>query len=748
MTKKNPYKSFPNFVLRTPLFSFSFFKELTSNEIISDEDFRKLFGKDEIKEAVFLATPILYDELVKWLNEEVYDSKKIEKLKLSLFKYLSRMSSRCTPFGLFAGCAVGSFSNESSIRLNQHLKNNRHTRLDMNYLVALSQDLAKNNNIKKQILYYPNTSIYYSGNQLRYIEFEYFHGKRIHHITGVDFSIYLEKVLLATETGLLFNDIVDLLIDEENSKEAVEAFVDELIESQILINELEPFVSGPEFLDHILGVLSKIKGADYQLEILKSVKNKLLNIDEKFGNDIQSYIDISVELENLGTDFDIKYLFQTDVVLLPEKNILDKSVIESVKKGLSLFNKITIPQKETVLNSFKDAFYERFEEREIVLSKALDVEVGIGYKQNKNSFDINPLVDDIVIPHTTPVNHVKDLKWSVVNTIFNKKFIIAFENNDYSIQLKDEDFIGFEENWDDLADTISSMIEIVVINGKQKILINSAGGSSAANLLGRFCHGDHKLNEHTQKITKFEQSCNKDKILAEIVHLPESRVGNVLMRPIFREYEIPYLAKSMVGSSKQLLINDLYVSVRNNKVVIKSKMHNKEVIPKLTTAHNYNYNSLPIYHFLSEMQTQDKRIGIGVNLGPFAEEYEFLPRIEYYDLIFSQATWNFKKKDVDEIINVLKQEDLLLQKIRNFRLKKRIPQYILLVDGDHELLVNLENLISVKMFLNTIKNKTTFKIKEFLYEESGVVKNEISNDYFTNQVILSFYNSNKGDHEY
>ena len=67
------------------------------------------------------------------------------------------------------------------------------------------------------------------------------------------------------------------------------------------------------------------------------------------------------------------------------------------------------------------------------------------------------------------------------------------------------------ENWDDLPDTISAMIELVIVGGQQKILINNAGGSSAANLLGRFCHGDNLLNNFTHCISKFEENVNNDK---------------------------------------------------------------------------------------------------------------------------------------------------------------------------------------------------------------------------------------------
>jgi lantibiotic biosynthesis protein len=736
---KVPYQSFDNFVIRTPLLSYSFFKKLTSQKVVSDDDFKNLFNQPEIKEAVFLATPILHEELEKWTNGFINDIKKIEKLKHSFLKYISRMCTRCTPFGLFAGCAVGKFDNKSNIVQTKLSGNHRHTRLDMNYLVALSQSLAKDKNIRNQILFFPNTSIYKIQNQLRYIEYEYFNTNRKHHIIGVDYSIYLEKVISACNNGLLFGDLVDLLVDEENSIDTVIEFLEELIESQILINELEPSLSGPEFLEHIIEVLSKIIGVEEQLSILRLVETKLKDIDLKIGNDYRKYIEISVELKKLKTDFDIKYLFQTDVILKPESNILDKSIINSVIEGLSLFNKITATSNDNLLNSFKDTFYDRYEESEISLARALDVEIGIGYRQNQNSLDINPLIDDIILPSKKTKNYIKEIKLPISNSIIQKKIVNSLANQVQNIILSDEDFEGFSEDWNDLSDTISAMIEVVIINGERKIIISSAGGSSAANLLGRFCHGDKSLLEHTQKIIEFEKNINSDKILAEIIHLPESRVGNVLMKPILRDYEIPYLAKSLLENEKQINISDLYVSVRGNKIILKSKKNNQEVIPRLTNAHNYTSNSLPIYHFLADMQSQGKRIGIGLFLGSLTNNYEFTPRIEYKDLILSVASWNLKKVDFEKVFESIDNDLEILNLIRNIRLKKNIPQLIILSDGDHELLVNLENLSSIKMFLYEIKNKAQFKLKEFLFDEKAVVESSDGKEYYTNQIILAFH---------
>lgn len=81
---------------------------------------------------------------------------------------------------------------------------------------------------------------------------------------------------------------------------------------------------------------------------------------------------------------------------------------------------------------------------------------------------------------------------------------------------------------------------------KTILIVNSIGGTNAANLFSRFCYEDTQLLTLAKDNCDYEQKVSPDKVLAEIVHLPEAGVGNILQRPHLRNYEITLSSKVKV----------------------------------------------------------------------------------------------------------------------------------------------------------------------------------------------------------
>lgn len=719
-----PYQFFDEFVVRTPLFSRKDFQEQLGRNEIPDSELQEICRNPVFLEALYLASPNLHDEACKWIrSEKDFSSKEFQKLKQTLLKYYSRISCRCTPFGLFSGVGLGSFEKlRMTIPVSEKV---RDTKLDMHFLVSLAQHFEQLDEIRTQLLFFPNNSIYKVGSKIRYVEYQYSEGKREYIISSAPLSEELQQVLHFSKQGRTIGEIAGILVNEETALWEAEEFVEELISNQVLVSELEPNVSGIDFLDTIIAVLNKIKAND-KVGILIGIKSKLNELDQNIGNPVSKYTEIEELIKTFGTSYEQKYLFQTDLYE-KEQFILTEKWKTQLKKGISFLNKITLSRKQSYLEEFKKAFYERFEAREIPLAYVLDTEIGIGYKQNAASTGIHPYLDDVSIPES-PEKKVLDFSLNPVQKILNEKLQEALTENRQVISLADEDFEGFVENWNDLPETISFMAEIISENGNEKLYIGNGGGSSAANLLGRFCSEKTNVPNLTKAIAQKEEMLRQaeygnDEILAEIIHLPEARIGNIIRRPTIRPYEVPYLAQSVLPEERQISIDDLYVSVKDNKIVLRTETLNKKVMPYLTNAHNYFTNTLPVYHFLSELNSENKRSELYFDWGGLHQIYHFLPRVEYKKIILSKARWKINEKDI-ATLEMSTDKNQTLTTFKKWREKRKIPQWIQWVKSDNTLTFNLDNYDMIKLLFQILKIQKTIIIEEFLYNENDDFKRE------------------------
>lgn len=721
-----PYSFHKNLVLRTP--RLPLFHHLDEQAIIAQLD------NEIFLEAVYLASPVLYDECIKWKNGHTKGEKDRQKLLRSLMKYFTRMSSRCTPFGLFSGCNLVQWQQEPTAITVNSAVTRRHTRLDMHYLCALAQRLAVLPGIRENLLYYPNSSIYTIGDETRYVEYRYVGGRRKHQISAVTVSDSLEQILQQAAAGTTINDMIAQLLSEEVSREEAAAFIDDILDAQMLVNELEPAITGDEFIYQVIRVLQRIHTAHPHEEVatvislLQQVNEGLQAIDNRTANTAESYREISALLDKLGVAYEENKLFQTDIIKIAPNAGLNEGLQQQLLDGLALLNRMAGPREQGNLQSFARRFSERYEEKEMPLLEVLDTETGIGYLA-KSADDNTPLLDNIAPPN--PKNAENKIKWGLIEKYLVNKVNEAYKGNAYDIEIQEKELQHLDnKEWNDLPPSMSVMFRL--INAEQQLVyLDHAYGPSAANILGRFAHADEGINRMVCDITHTEQENDPAVVYAEIIHLPESRMGNILLRPVFRDYEIPYLAKSALDHEHQISLQDLVVSVKNGKVLLRSKRLNKQVLPRLSTAHNFSFNSLPVYHFLCDLQRQQQRSGLSFSWGSLINQYKFLPRVTYRNTILSLANWRFLKSDYEHLLEA--PDHRLMEDVQAFRSRWRMPRYIVLADGDNEMLVDLENEILVKLWLETIRKRGSQELKEFLSPETGVLDQH--GNIFTNQLV-------------
>ncbi len=722
------YITFQSFIFRVPSLSFSFL-----DGMLNDKELLRL--PNSIQEAIYISSPILYSELQKLVNGEINTEIEKERILLSLSRYVSRMSTRCTPFGLFAGCGVGTIGDQTSIILDESAK--RVTRLDNYFLSSLFNTLTQKEEVRKRLKYFPNTSLYRIGKKYRFIEIKYTFSGRKYRIVEVDYSASVNNVLKVAQRGEYIETMIEMLISEGVSSSNAQEYIQELIDSQILLPELSQAVIGDDLFQRIINLIQSIDQVD--LKLLKNIRKiketlSLIDLELNTQNLYQKIINI---LKDLSLSYDEKYLFQVDRVSNTIFASIGNNIVEELKSTVTFLNKLTLPYNNEKLKQFQKRFYSRYEDREVPLLEALDPEIGLGYPFIDGT--LSPLLDGLELPQ---YSHEK-IEINNLQLLLYQKVIESRNNNKLEIELTDKDVEDYNPNWDDLPPTINTLFEIIQADSNSLLIkLKACGGSSAANLIARFAHIDKKIEQFVREITKKEQELTQNTILAEIVHSPESRTGNILFRPHIREHELLFLSSTDLPHEQIILLSDILLSVRRNRLILRSKRLNKEIIPRLTSAHNYHYGTLSIYRFLSDMQVQTGRDSLFFSWGLYLEsKLSFLPRVRYKNTILSLSTWIIK---IDEIrsLFVIKNEKLLIVEIEKWRENRFLPQYTLMTDGDNELFVDWCNLISINSLFSIIKKRKEIRLTEFLFDSDAAIVRDTNNKPYINECIVAFYKNN------
>lgn len=714
------YLPFEAFVFRTPCFPLA----------NAGAEREKRLSDPVFAEAVFLASPELYGE---WQKAGELIPKERLRLDISLYKYLSRAQSRCTPFGLFAGCSVGYWGEETDMEVPLLEKFKRCTRLDMNYLCAVVQHLERQADLQAVLRYFPNDSLYAFGGDMRYVEYYFQNTHRVHRISRVEDTDYLRGVLDAARGGATRKQLAEGLVGDEVTWEEALGFVDEMVDAQLLKSELEVAVTGDDPFSVLLQKLDGLGGVGGTYgKSLNRIQDLLREIDSRVpGTTLDVYREIIALIREMDIPFEPKYLFQTDLFKSTERAMLNRSLTGDLYELLTFLNRFTPQmQGESNLMRFKEAFYARYEEAEVPLMQVLDNELGIGYPVSEgDTGDINPLVDDLVLAGPG-LGRPQIFTKTANEDMLCQKYAEALRKGERVIDLTEGDVSVEETRWDDLPDTVSIMCSMV---GEQ-IYVKGLGGASAGNLLGRFCHLDAALFDLTHAIADREQELRPDSILAEIVHLPEARTGNILSRPVLRDFEIPYLARPAVATGRQISLSDLRISIRNGRIRLRSASRNAEVLPRLTTAHNYSFRAMPVYRFLCELQTQNYRVGFGFQWGRWSESVDWLPQVTYKRFILARQQWRIPGHELKGLSGVSDAE--LLKQVAELCARRGISRRCVIPDGDNELFVDMQDVLSLRAMLAQVRNRSVITLEEFLFDPKR--GGEITPGY-ANEFIIPFY---------
>lgn len=703
-----------------------FHARISANPNEFEPELRRIFSDPMILEGLALASGQLYALTKALLQNQPVSGK--DKLLDSLYKFLIRMASRCTPFGLFAGYFTVQAGQSTQISFKSQSPTKKHSRLDASALGAIKAHILEKQSISSQLLFYPNSSLYRAGESYRYIKRLEQTQQTTFILTEAAFHPALEKLLNQAKNGLLPSQISKLLQGENLSAAGAQAYVKSLIAAQILLSSIELTVTGQDYLSHLSATLSTLKGAKALTRQIKGIQKQL---DQ---NALPQEINGSLT-EILKTEQPIESTVQTTLGFHTDTAQISQKVLSKLGSQLSRIGPLTRKAKSPELEDFTRRFAARYGQQPIPLLLALDYDYGAGYgalsSETQPALPLLSGIDQNKPYQNAEASEENDLAEALYQQTFTKAgqqimlsdALLKKEESANKQQLPPSFYV---------LGSLHTCSQQALDEGDFLFELKGLAGPSAGNLLTRFCPGDPELTKKVRTIMKTEEAQNENMIYAEIAHLPGGKGSNIIQRPDLRDFEIVYLAKGSKEVKQSICTADLWLSCPDGKnLLLSSEKLNKQIVPVLTSAHHYS-SGLPVYRFLCDLANQNS-ISFAWDWGRY-QNASFLPRVQFQRLVLSKASWLLKDNPETQ---PAQSQTAWWKEIEE---QRSIPRYFTAGYGDQTLLFDSENQFSLTLLAQMLKKEGNLRITESL-EKPGEGLLADNAGYFSNEFVIPFHSA-------
>jgi thiopeptide-type bacteriocin biosynthesis protein len=575
---------FDFFIVRTPLLSFK-----DGLDLIKRRNYSDLFktSPDEINEvaslvhqALRLSSPEFYARCLK-----NFDKKK----EATLIRYLLRMSTRATPFGIYAGYTIGTKGLNTELIFEAYDKWPVRSKVDGSYVLkSLQQEVSATTGVMSL-----NPTLWVKENELTILSRKYNEDYVTTDVNQIRFK--------TNQSGI---EKLSALNNNRKIKTKKDSkYVDELVKHRIIVPHLD-----------YKGYLSGHDHTSWDTFYLNDkMPSKVL--------ETQTYIILNKSAQ-----------FCT----------LSEQTLNQVARGVELLHKlfecqIWVDQKKSDLGKFCESMELKYPGHELPLIEALDPAFGVMDQLDKGR------------PGTEPTNR----DFSALERYFQNRILTqCLRMEEWALtasELKEIEALDKIHMYRSarLPSSVSAFTEMLADG---KIHLKTVIGSPSTQAFSRLAAGDSSFESKLQEMSDWDKKQNENIIFAEIIDWPQdSAIANLNSRKILTEYVIPIefpVADRPI--EKQIFISDILISVCYGKIRLRSRKLDKEIVPIMSTAYNLVNQLNPFLKFLAGIASQDNFKYFGWKWGKL-RELPYLPRIRYKNIILSPRAWKLSLESVKQV---------------------------------------------------------------------------------------------------
>lgn len=628
------------------------------------------------------------------------------RLARKLRRYAIRMSTRPTPFGLFAGVGLARWAPATDVAITP-TASRTHTRADMGWVHDLAEGLRSDPDIgpRLRLMAAPGVLVR-SGRAF----LPYGPGAG----TSVRATSAVRRVLAVARRSTARADLREAILDIPGATpDRADRLVDDLTEQGFLIPESFPAPTGGDPVTRLRTCL-ETTGSPQALAVAEELTRLLdefarwdeLPLDRK-GKHLPFLFDRmgEIDLGATGTDSaggtgrgggpragrggrpGSPKRLQTDTALSLTATGVHASVGAEAAAATELLLRLSrFPDGARRMEDYHRSFESRYGTHcQVPLLELLDPSVGLG-----------PPSDHGASAAGAPSQDARDQVLLDLALEANREHRAAVE--------LDDELLARLAPSDPEPDRLPSSLDLsfflavasaaAIDRGEFQLVVGpTLGASAAGRTLGRFA-GLLGPPAHAalEELARIEQTHEPGRLLAELVYAPDPpRSANVVLRPPIRHHEILVDAWPGVPDEGAIPLSELVVGRRAGRFVVSWPSGGAEVVG--VQGHMLNTARAPAaVRFLLEVAQEGRCHFAPFSWGP-ASGLTYLPRVQRGRTVVALAQWRL---DPVHVIGP-ERDDAFGAAMSRWRAKWEVPRHVYLAVADNRLLLDLDDAQDVEL---------------------------------------------------
>jgi thiopeptide-type bacteriocin biosynthesis protein len=634
-----------------------------------------------IRAALAVGSPSLYEALNRADRSGKHDPDTAAKL----LRYLIRMSTRPTPYGLFAGVALARWGPRTDLALAPGRPRTR-TRPDMAWLLRLVFELENRPEVRAHLRYVANAAALVQAGRVFLPQAAPTKDGAGSGPVSVRASNVVRQALAMARTPVSHEHLVAALANAPGATiEKAEKLIEGLWRQTLLLTDLRPPLTETNPAAYIARRLRDVPAAADILEQLSTVLSSMAEWDglpiEKAASAYHRLVMHPDGEEPAATD-----ALQVDMALTLKGSTLTRAVAHEAVRAAELLLRMTpLPAGLPYLDGYRRLFVSRYgAEREVPILELLDLNFGLGPPS----------------PQFHGGGYGGDPRKAAVRqqTLYDLA-ITALRERNLVVEL-DERTLARLESWTPSSLTAPASLDLSLFvvaasaadvdAGRFQVVVGpNLGASAAGRNLGRFAPLlEEKAAAALDELGRTELARHPDKLWAELVYLPRRfRSANVAIRPHPRRYEIVLGTTAGRDPDRVIPLDELVVGVRNGRFYLRWPAHDADVVG--CAGHMLNNMQAPdVCRFIDDMRRDGQAQFSSFDWGS-AAGLPVLPRVQVGRVVLCLAQWRIGTQLRLELS--ADSAATFVTALRKWRTRWQVPRYVYLSFGDNRLLLDLDD---------------------------------------------------------